>query len=71
MKEEYQRISIQQDDDGHTYIIPYHLKDDFIVDLTLLIEEDYKNISDWETIWSNYQVPNMEDEELYQKVTND
>jgi len=39
----YKRVVITQDDDGHSYIIPYEMKEEFIDLLNKLIECDYED----------------------------
>lgn len=42
---EYQRVYIAKDNDGHNYVIPYEMKDEFEV---LLEKSGYESCPEWE-----------------------
>lgn len=51
MGKELKRVYITQDDDGHNYVIPYELKDEFKSDLEGLSDE---NIYEWDDKYGQF-----------------
>jgi hypothetical protein len=68
--EQYERVSIQTDDDGHTCIIPYDLAGQFSNDLDAAIEGDDDAVDRLNFIWEKYRINDPRNEFIYVKTKN-
>lgn len=65
--EQYQRVYITKDDDGHNYVIPYEMKEEFKALCEKAYAED--DFEDFTEKFGEYATGgDINEEELYQKI---